>query len=90
MPVGVVRRYSLWRHDIDADFIGRVVERWRGASMGDKRKVAESMAEPRPPSQRPPEQEKAFAHEGAGALRREPQAGPARGAAILAARPARK
>jgi hypothetical protein len=74
---------------IDAAFIAKVVERWRGASMGDKRKVGEAAPDPTS-NQRPLEQERAFLHEAAGALRREPQQTAGRAGSALLTKPLRK
>jgi hypothetical protein len=67
---------------IDAAFIERVVERWRGATMGSKRKVAESLiGDVDKLNVSPLESDRAALREAALALRREhadaPQKGPA-------------
>lgn len=37
-------------HGVDSAFIHSVVERWRGATMGNKRKIGETAAEPSKPA----------------------------------------
>jgi DNA helicase HerA-like ATPase len=74
---------------IDAAFIAKVVERWRGASMGDKRKMAESMGEA-PANQRPLEHERVLLHEAATTLRRDPPQGGKTGPAAALTKTLRK
>lgn len=59
---------------IDAAFIERVVERWRGATMGNKRKVGDSMQDNKAGSPNALEAERALMQEAAISLRREPGA----------------
>jgi DNA helicase HerA-like ATPase len=61
-------------HAVDRAFIERVVERWRGATMGNKRKVGESvLADPEAAGAPPLEAERALLREAATGLRREPE-----------------
>ena len=58
---------------IDTAFIEKVVERWRGATMGNKRKAGEGAPdEPSPPGSPALEAERPLPREAALALRREP------------------
>jgi uncharacterized protein len=58
---------------IDAAFIERVVERWRGATMGTKRKVGDGgMQDNKPGSPNALEAERALLQDAALSLRREP------------------
>ena len=59
---------------IDAAFIERVVERWRGATMGTKRKVGDGMQDNKPGSPNALEAERALLQDAALSLRREPGA----------------
>ena len=60
---------------IDAAFIERVVERWRGATMGNKRKVGDGgMQDNKPGSPNALEAERALLQDAALSLRREPAA----------------
>jgi len=58
---------------IDAAFIERVVERWRGATMGTKRKVGDGMQD-KPGTPNALEAERALLQDAALGLRREPGA----------------
>jgi len=59
---------------IDAAFIERVVERWRGATMGTKRKIGDGMQDNKPGSPNALEAERALLQDAALSLRREPGA----------------
>ncbi len=64
---------------IDTAFIERVVERWRGATMGNKRKVGDSLlGDPEKLNEPPLEAERAILREAALAMRREPGTEPAK------------
>jgi hypothetical protein len=64
--------------DIDTAFIERVVERWRGATMGNKRKAGESVLDDPERSGGPAlENERPLLREAALTLRREPSSAPA-------------
>jgi len=84
-------------HGIDTAFVERVVERWRGATMGNKRKVGESVQDGEPPPPEPRagpltlEDERAMLREALLHHRREPAAEPAKApSAAGLARPLRK
>ncbi len=86
-------------HGIDAAFIERVVERWRGATMGNKRKLGESvLEEPEEPAVPAPETrvpltldaERALLREAALHPRRESASDPAKTGPGSFARPVRK
>jgi len=58
---------------VDAAFVERVVERWRGATMGNKRKVADGLlGDPDKANVAPLESERALLRDAALAMRREP------------------
>jgi len=59
---------------IDAAFIERVVERWRGATMGTKRKIGDGMQDSKPGTPNALETERALLQDAAISLRREPGA----------------
>ena len=64
---------------VDAAFIERVVERWRGATMGSKRKIGESLiGDIEKLNVSPHETDRATLREAALAMRREPGAEPAK------------
>jgi DNA helicase HerA-like ATPase len=68
---------------IDASFVERVVERWRGATMGNKRKLGDGTDEVDKAESSPLEAERATLREAALAMRREPAAEPIRASGRL-------
>jgi hypothetical protein len=76
---------------IDTAFIERVVERWRGATMGNKRKAAEGVLDdPERPGALALEAERPLLRESALTLRREPSLDAARTAPAASVRSVRK
>jgi len=77
-------------HGMDTAFIERVVERWRGATMGNRRQAAEGMTEPGKTAGSSASEERAQLQQDGSSLRREGPPGIAMSGATLSARSQRK